>query len=54
VLNFLYLYTIASEAKMELIEPKEPYVKPLEQPSKGGWSIKDFNGVALTITRFLY
>jgi len=32
----LYLYTIAGEAKIELMEPKEPYIKRLEQPSKGG------------------
>jgi hypothetical protein len=36
MLSFLYLYTIASKAKMELIEPKKPYIKQLEQPSKGG------------------
>jgi hypothetical protein len=42
VLNSLYLYTMAGEAKMELIEPKEPkepYTKWLEQPSKGGGEV---------------
>ena len=32
----LYPHTIAGEAKMELIEFKEPYAKRLKQPSKGG------------------
>ena len=36
ILSFLYLYTITSKAKMELIELKKPYIKRLEQPSKGG------------------
>ena len=35
-LRSLYPYTMAGEAKMESIEPKEPYAKQLEQPSKGG------------------
>ena len=26
---------MASEAKMELIKPKKPYAKQLEQPSEG-------------------
>ena len=36
ILSSLYLYTIAGEAKMELMELKEPYIKRLERPSKGG------------------
>ena len=36
MLNSLYLYTIASEAKIELTEPKKPYTKQLEQPGEGG------------------
>ena len=35
MLSSLYLYTMASKAKMELMEPKKPYAKQLEQPSKG-------------------
>ena len=54
ILNAVYLYTMASETEIELIEPKEFYIKRLEQPYKGGWSIKDFNRVALVIIRFLY
>ena len=38
VLSSLYLYTMAGEAKMELIEPEKPHAKQLEQPSKGGVS----------------
>jgi hypothetical protein len=36
ILSSLYLYTIASEAKIELTKPKKPYAKQLEQPSERG------------------
>ena len=32
----LHLYTIAGEAKMELMEPEKPHAKQLKQPSEGG------------------
>ena len=34
--NNYILYAIASKTRIELMEPKEPYAKPLEQPNKGG------------------
>ena len=36
MLSSLYPHTMAGEAKMELMELKEPHVKQLERPSKGG------------------
>ena len=36
MLSFLYPYTIASEAKIELVKPEKPYTKQLEQLSKEG------------------
>ena len=36
MLSSLHPYTMAGEAKIELIEPKKPYAKRLKQPSKGG------------------
>ena len=36
ILSSLNPYTMASEAKMELTEPKESYTERLKQPSKGG------------------
>ena len=36
MLSSLHLYTIAGEAKIELIEPEKPYAKQLKQPGKGG------------------
>ena len=36
MLSSLYLYTIAGEAKMELIELEKPYTKQLKRPGKKG------------------
>ena len=36
MLSSLYLYTMAGEAKMELIELEEPYIKWLKQPGERG------------------
>ena len=36
MLSSLYLHTMAGEAKMGSIKPKEFYAKRLEQLSKGG------------------
>ena len=34
--NNYILYTMAGKTKIKLIEPKEPYIKHLKQPNKGG------------------
>ena len=44
---------MAGKAKIKLIEFKKPYTKQLKQLNKGG-GIKDFNKIALIITKFLY
>ena len=36
MLGSLHLHTIASKAKIELMEPEKPYAKQLKQFSKGG------------------
>ena len=38
---------MASKAKIELMEPKKPYIKQLEQPNKGG------GGVLITLIGLL-
>ena len=39
---------------MEPKEPKEPILSGWSNLVERGWSVKDFNGVALAITRFSY